>query len=62
MVRENREETQVITGVLVDADLDIDDDPDETVLEDHRHRKHRLVALAGSRDMNRFWMALGIAD
>ena len=40
MVGENREQAQVVACVLVDAHLDIDDDSDQTVLEDDRHREH----------------------
>ena len=44
------------------ADLDVDDDPDQVVLEDDRNGEHGLVGFGGARDVDRLRMALRVAN
>src|SRR5207237_9919033 len=61
LVREDGHQPQVVTRVLVQANLDVDDDADQAGFEDDGDRQHRLVGFSGPRDVDAFWVPLGIA-
>src|SRR5439155_15104944 len=62
LVRQDGQQPQVIAVVLMQADLDVDDDPDQVVLEDDRNGEHGLVGFGGARDVDRLRMALRVAN